>query len=63
MCRVVEFAPLVNKVMWLELSSELKSEALPATTIDFSGIWTHGCVFHQLQLGMEHQERVSLDAP
>ena len=26
---------------WLELRSEVRSDALLSTTVDFSGIWTH----------------------
>jgi len=33
---------LVKRETLLELRSELRSDALPATTIDFSGIRTHG---------------------
>ena len=32
---------LVNRETLLELGSELRSEVLPANTIDFSGIRTH----------------------
>ena len=32
---------LVNRVTLLKLRSELRFDALPATTIDFSGIRTH----------------------
>jgi len=32
---------LVNREIWLELRSESRSDALPATTIDYFGIRTH----------------------
>jgi len=32
---------LVNKETLLELRSKLRLDALPVTTIEFSGIWTH----------------------
>jgi len=35
--RVVEFCSMVNRETLSEQRSELRSDALPATTIDFSG--------------------------